>query len=174
MKVEKREASDEEKLMLHDLLTSEFKGEKFIDEKKPNELGAERAFAYVATVNTVLNKIASPYTTKSGDIEEVLNNAKINGFLKYASGINERADIEELIAISVNNALSGVDYTKEYTLIGSTGYYGGVEAITSRESEKEEKDSKNSQNNQEEDKTEQEASKATGKTEYKELYYSRL
>ena len=165
MEVQTREVLENEKQMLHDLLTSEFQGEKFADEEKTNKPGSERAFAYVATINTVLNRISSPYTLNSKDIKDVLDNAEENGYLRYREGIREKADIEELIEISINNAIMGVDFTKEYTLIGATGYYGGVKAETSTESNKEDKETEETEAT--------EKAKATGETKYIELYYPR-
>ncbi len=101
--------------LLKGLLASEFEG---------NSSDTARQAEYIATLNTVFNKILSPYTKNASNIADVLNNAEYHGYLKYNSG---SAGDNAIITSTIKNVLSGIDITKEQTLIGATGYYGATE-----------------------------------------------
>lgn len=88
----------------------------------------------VALMNIVFNKISSPYYPKYKDIASILGNidpAKNENFFSYASYIKENGPSPNINLTklentegryAIENALSGVDITKTYTLIGATTY----------------------------------------------------
>lgn len=87
----------------------------------------------VALMNTIFNKLSSPYYPKYKDIQSILGTteeAERNNFFSYAknNGPSRDTKLDQLESrntegkYAIKNALAGVDITKSYTLIGATQY----------------------------------------------------
>lgn len=142
MKVEKIQystnISDYEKRLLYNLQEKEINVKLDDDDYETGIFEGESfttTLKRASLMNTVFNKILSPYYPEYRDISSVLKNAetaKKADYIKFAENYTSEGNLSEFeengfARGAIINALAGIDYTKKDSLYGATRYFGDDE-----------------------------------------------